>query len=326
MVCIVAGISLVSGQQHYRVTVDGLNIRSGPGKNYNTVGVALKGDTLIAVHDVAGWTEITTKKNNIRGFVATQMIEKIEGSSAAPGSFWSFIGKLFKWIFIIAVLYFLYRWALKKLSKTHQQTQELKTTIRKDIANPVNEIKTEKQQLEEKITLPVVNEPAVDYKRTDSDYKEKGDAFEQFIAKKISENPFFSIRHWRSDKFVSGIFAQSNRHPDFEVAFSLTKNGEQFDDVFAIECKWRHYFFNEKIELEAYQLNNYRQYSQLENKAVYVVIGVGGKASDPETLFMVPLNEIENSSLEREFLTQFNYGVDDAFFYDYEKKKLELRG
>lgn len=317
-------VSSTIAQQYYRVTVDGLNIRNGPGKNYNTIAVALKGDTLEAVHDLKGWMEVVAIKNNMRGFVASQMIEKIDVKDRpASGNFWSFIGKLFKWLLIIIVLYFLYKWIRAKLNKP---TSAVKKTVAPVVKQPEiipTETIINKSEPEPPV-MDSVEEPISDYVPPAED-EDKGDAFEQFIIKKLSKTPSLSIKRWRSDKYVDGIFAQSNRHPDFEIMFSGTKNGEKIDHAFSLECKWRHYFFNDKIELEASQLNNYKQYAEDENKPVYLIIGVGGKASDPETLFLVPLKDVKNNNLDREFLMPYNCGADDEFYYDLEEDKLELR-
>lgn len=325
-----AGTSSAIAQQYYRVTVDGLNIRSGPGKNYNTIAVALKGDTLQAIHDVKDWMEVVAVKNNTRGFVATQMIGKIDvKNKPSGGGFWSFIGKLFKWLLIIIVLYFLYKWVRTKLNKPTPSPAVKKTVT--PVVNPVvkqpESVPVETIISESESVPPVMNE--VEGKISDyvplAEGEDKGDAFEQFIIKKLSKTQSLSIKRWLSDKYVDGIFAQSNKHPDFEIMFSGTKNGEKINRVFGLECKWRHYFFNDKIELEASLLNNYKQYAEEENKPVYLVIGVGGKASDPETLFLVPLKDVENNNLDREFLMPYNCGADDEFYYDVEEEKLELR-
>ncbi|MEX6688671.1 SH3 domain-containing protein [Danxiaibacter flavus] len=328
-ILLITGLVFATGssaiaQQYYRVTVDGLNIRSGPGKNYNTITVALKGDTLEAIHDLKGWMEVVAIKNNTRGFVAAQMIEKIDVKDRpGSGGFWSFIGKLFKWLLIIIVLYFLYKWIRAKLDKP---TPPVKKTVA-TVPMQTERIPTETIVSENDPVPPVVN--AVEEHMPDyiplAEGEDKGDAFEQFIIKKLSKNPSLSIKRWRSDKYVEGIFAQSNKHPDFEIMFSGTKNGEKINRAFGLECKWRHYFFNDKIELESSLLNNYKQYAEDENKPVYLVIGVGGKASDPETLFLVPLKDVENNNLDREFLMPYNCGADDEFYYDAEGEKLELR-
>jgi hypothetical protein len=317
-------------QQYYRVTVDGLNIRSGPGKNYNTVAVALKGDTLERVHDLKGWMEVIATKDNKRGFVATQMIEKIDVNKPPSGGFWSFVGKLFKWLLIIIVLYLGYKWIREKLNKPAstaiKSVAPSITPIVKQADNPPAEVIESNNEPEPQVES-VTHEPETDFipLSDNTNITDKGDAFEQFVVKKLSENPSLSIKLWRSDKYVDGVFSQSGKHPDFEIMFSETKDGEKVNRVFGLECKWRHYFFNDRIELEAYQLNNYRQYARDENKPVYLVLGVGGTAAEPETLFLVPLKDVENNNLEREFLMPYNCGADDLFYYNVEEERLELR-
>ncbi len=350
--------SFAIAQQYYRVTVDGLNIRTGPGKNYNTVAVALKGDTLEGVHDLKGWVEVIAVKDSKRGFVASQMIEKIDMPKSTGGGFWSFFGKLFKWVLIIAALYLLYKWAWPRINKLSAPVKKpLKPVVKepennvqkiivdnKEPENNVQEIIVDDKEPEpqsEKIveepvvganeepepqsqTEKIVEEPVVDVNE-EPQTLEVSDAFEQFIVNKLNQNPSFSIKRWRSDKFVDRIFIQSNKHPDFEIVFSITKDGEEIGHSFGLECKWRHYFFNDKIELEASQINHYKQFVKEENKPVYIVIGVGGKASEPETLFLVPLEDVEGNTLDREFLVPYNCSVDDTFYYDVETGKLELR-
>lgn len=331
--------SFAIAQQYYRVTVDGLNIRTGPGKNYNTVAVALKGDTLEGVHDLKGWVEVIAVKDSKRGFVASQMIEKIDVPKSTGGGFWSFLGKLFKWVLIIAALYLLYKWAWPRLNKLSAPVKKPVKPVVKEPENNVQKIIVDNKEPENNVqeiivddkepepqsqTEKIVEEPVVDVNE-EPQTLEVGDAFEQFIVNKLNQNPSFSITRWRSDRFVDGIFIQSNKHPDFEIVFSITKDGEEIRHSFGLECKWRHYFFNDKIELEASQFNHYKQFVKEENKPVYFVIGVGGKASEPETLFLVPLEDVEGNTLDREFLVPYNCSVDDTFYYDVEKEKLELR-
>jgi hypothetical protein len=150
-------------------------------------------------------------------------------------------------------------------------------------------------------------------------FAEKGHAFEKYIVSKFHRG-YFTLLHWRSDKFHEGVYAESNKDPDLEYLFhtSYQKVG------FAVECKWRSSFINGKIEwAKCYQLNNYRKYEMTSNKKVFVIIGVGGKPENPRSIYIVPLNEIHSTVLLEQELKKFYRYKTGTFFLNTSRMTLE---
>jgi hypothetical protein len=72
--------------------------------------------------------------------------------------------------------------------------------------------RTAAKQPREEVNLPPANAPESDR----NEDKKKGYFFEQFVVSKFSEQ-YFTLMHWRSDKFFNGIYAQSNMNLNFMV-------------------------------------------------------------------------------------------------------------
>ncbi|RYE57236.1 MAG: hypothetical protein EOP48_06245 [Sphingobacteriales bacterium] len=146
------------------------------------------------------------------------------------------------------------------------------------------------------------------------DGKSKGDAFEKYIAGKFDRQTFRLIE-WRSDKFHEGIYALSNQLPDmvWELNSPFAKKAR-----FAVECKYRSYMLDDYIELaKDYQLVNYKDFEKKERMPVFVVLGLGGTASAPEELFIIPLSQLYNGSISAYNLKKFKkWKTGGTFFFD----------
>lgn len=151
--------------------------------------------------------------------------------------------------------------------------------------------------------------------------KQKGDDFEKYVVQKFSKN-YFSILDWTGDKFVNGSYSQSNTHPDLALKFKF----KDVDTDFAVECKYRSDYYKNGIEwCTSRQLENYRNYVKEKNRTVFVVIGVGGEATSPEELFIIPLADISENFLSKSFLNGYRKGnfKESNMFYDYESGQLK---
>ncbi|HYC83639.1 MAG TPA: hypothetical protein VEB86_00395 [Chryseosolibacter sp.] len=147
--------------------------------------------------------------------------------------------------------------------------------------------------------------------------EEKGRQFENWVASNFDQT-YFKVIEWRSDKYHNGIYAEASKYPDFEINMTTVSHNTNF----AVECKWRRGFSKNRILwAEDYQIDNYREYEKLSGKPVFVVIGIGGVPSSPETLYVVPLRHITSRYLTYEFLQRY-IKRRPLFFYDAEKKVL----
>ncbi|TMI65369.1 MAG: hypothetical protein E6H07_05460 [Bacteroidetes bacterium] len=117
---------------------------------------------------------------------------------------------------------------------------------------------------------------------------EKGFHFENYMVTLFNKRKF-RLLEWRGDKIASnGVSPLSNSWPDLVFA-SLGKKKFHF----AVECKWRKQFFEGGTDwADRYKIDSYLEYQRDKNMRVYVAIGVGGTASNPEKLFVTPLDHI----------------------------------
>ena len=147
----------------------------------------------------------------------------------------------------------------------------------------------------------------------------RGTEFEEFIVQ-LFDRTLFTLLEWRSDKTVNGISPFMNRFPDLEFYFNLNSESLQF----AIECKWREYFYKDCIELNDYQLGNYSAFENTTNIPVFIALGVGNKPSCPSEIYIIPLREIQDRKLHSIMLKPYQRPRPyDSFFLDCSNKILK---
>lgn len=143
--------------------------------------------------------------------------------------------------------------------------------------------------------------------------KEKGDNFEKYIVQKFSKK-YFTIVEWAGDKFVNGKYAETTLQPDLKIKF---KNNDISID-FAVECKYRSDYYKNGVEwCSERQLQNYKKFAIEKNMIVFIVIGISGLATEPNELFIIPLDKIETNFLSKDFLYNFrksNFKDNNLFF------------
>lgn len=203
-----------------------------------------------------------------------------------------------------------------------RKTQKRETIVTNNVQSAKEETKYIVEEKREPIKVNA--KPTVNEKTQQDDFDEnkaKGDAFEKFVVKNFDQK-YFTLQEWRSDKYVDGIYAVSNHFPDLEVVFNFKTKG--VNEAFAIECKWRGYYYKNEIKwAENYQINNYKEYAAKLNIPVFVVIGIGGKPEKPNELFIVPLPNMKDNVISKTELENYKKDISDTrFFWDYEKNKL----
>lgn len=143
-------------------------------------------------------------------------------------------------------------------------------------------------------------------------FKEKGDAFEQFVAK-MFDKKLFIIREWRGDKFIDGIYAESNKNPDFEIEFVFNNVLSKF----AVECKYRTAIHDRIIIAEKHKINNYRKYSAENNIPVFIALGLSGLPTQPNEFYIIPLNKINSEEMDYYEMQKFRRAsIHNKFYYD----------
>ena len=132
------------------------------------------------------------------------------------------------------------------------------------------------------ITLPQEKE----VKELDS--FEKGRLFEDYVVTLFNKRKF-KLLEWRSDKIASnGVMPESISYPDLEFLV-MGKRPYRI----AVECKWRRYIINGVINwAKPHQIREYLKFQYQNNVTVLVALGIGGSPSNPERLFVTPLDHM----------------------------------
>jgi hypothetical protein len=142
----------------------------------------------------------------------------------------------------------------------------------------------------------------------------KGHLFEIFAAKIWNENYRTTIVDWTPDKgFNENIYVKSNGNPDFVLSDTETQK------IVAVECKFRSGFnidtkTNKAIWITFVKktFNRYRKYQIENNITVFLLLGVGGTAEQPDNLYLLTLDELDgithvnNFHAEEEIATNRN--------------------
>jgi hypothetical protein len=150
--------------------------------------------------------------------------------------------------------------------------------------------------------------------------KEKGNDFEAFIVRKFSKK-YFELLDWAGDKYVDGIYAATTTQPDLKMRFKL----KDVEVDFAVECKYRSVLPSTGVEwCTESQLKKYRNFAKEKNMPVFLALGIGGLASQPEELFIVPLAKIETVLLSGVFLNIYKKKDfrDHNLYFDCDKLSL----
>ncbi|SDA90320.1 hypothetical protein SAMN03080617_03281 [Algoriphagus alkaliphilus] len=184
---------------------------------------------------------------------------------------------------------------------------EIAITEGKDPEIAINKIKKELQESEEENETELI------------DLNQKaGLGFEKFVIQKFDKK-YFKIRNWAGDKFVDGRYADTTTQPDFQLSLNL--RGQSYP--LAVECKWRSEPKGDYIRFaNDGQLERYKAFAKQENYPVFIVLGIGGKASDPAELYILPVQELNKSILHKSAFGKYHKKIDADFFLDQESNTL----
>lgn len=116
----------------------------------------------------------------------------------------------------------------------------------------------------------------------------KGREFEDFVLSlfNIQEGGEIVLQEWQGDKSFGMIQPENNSNPD--LVFRYRQN------EFAVECKWREKLSRDwsKDVFPTRKIENYKHFSEIRHIPVTIVLGVGGEPSNPELLYIIPLDRI----------------------------------
>lgn len=181
----------------------------------------------------------------------------------------------------------------------------------------INTTQTEDQRHKEK---PQVQAEKTLATEDEMDSYEKGLEFEKYIVSRFNKE-FFTHLDWSGDKNANGQVAQSAGNPDMLLEINVRDGSAQF----AVECKWRAHYYYDQIEIaKESSIRNYKLYAKSKGVPVFIVLGVGGKPSKPNEVFSVPLSDITDVDLHRDWLKEYKHDLKrEGFFYNLKAQTLE---
>lgn len=115
----------------------------------------------------------------------------------------------------------------------------------------------------------------------------KGREFEDYVLElfDMAHNDRLTLKEWRGDKSLPGVYPESNSAPDFVFEYD--------GKLFAVECKWRSHLPKdiEKELLPAERMASFQQFSTERHMPVYLLLGIGGLPNDPDNLYFTRLDK-----------------------------------
>ena len=115
----------------------------------------------------------------------------------------------------------------------------------------------------------------------------KGREFEDYVINlfDLPNNKKLTLKEWRGDKSLPGVYPESNSAPDFVFEYA--------GKPFAVECKWRSHLSKdiEKELLPPERMASFHQFSTERRMVVYLLLGIGGLPNDPDSLYFTRLDK-----------------------------------
>ena len=115
----------------------------------------------------------------------------------------------------------------------------------------------------------------------------KGREFEDYVIDifDLPNNKKLTLKEWRGDKSLPGVYPESNNAPDFVFEYA--------GKPFAVECKWRSHLSKdiEKELLPPERMASFLQFSTERRMPVYLLLGIGGLPNDPDSLYFTCIDK-----------------------------------
>ncbi len=129
----------------------------------------------------------------------------------------------------------------------------------------------------------------------------KGLQFERYISFLFPHNIWVIADRTKDSSKKLGRLVESDTNPDFTFRHIATGK------TIAVECKFHSYFYKGKYGdfgtwWRKEQGERYRAYGAEHKIPVFVAIGIGGDAKNPQRLFFCPLEKLNNAP--HEFITE----------------------
>ncbi len=155
--------------------------------------------------------------------------------------------------------------------------------------------------------------------QTELSNKEKGDAFEKYIARSFDKDSF-TIVEWTSDKGIDGRYAESNMNPDLVFELNVPTQRAKF----AVECKYKSSVDSSGfIELcSSAQLSRYKEYSIRQRIDVFIALGIGGTPDFPAEVYAIPIHILTHHKTELKKIKSYSKKPGGRFFYEKARRRL----
>ena len=142
------------------------------------------------------------------------------------------------------------------------------------------------------------------------DRERKGQKFEELLVDNIFIKEYYDLLHLTQDGLTNHFrYVKSSEYPDFKFQDKIT--GKKF----WVEAKYRTVWFGEFPDQYLYfttesKLERYKKVD--EQLPVFVAIGTGNKAHDPNQIYLIPVRYIKMADkIYKKFLLPFE--IDNAF-------------
>jgi hypothetical protein len=138
----------------------------------------------------------------------------------------------------------------------------------------------------------------------------KGDDFERYVVDLFDER-YFSIVQWSTDiARKHDRFVESDSGPDLILRY-IPKN-----ELFCVECKFRSDLYEGVLKWSnPKQLERYQSFAKKNKLPFFVVIGLGGEPSLPETMYCIPLEEAKYPALFPILFEKYERNPEKLFFW-----------
>jgi hypothetical protein len=139
----------------------------------------------------------------------------------------------------------------------------------------------------------------------------KGQYFEAFVCNLFPREDFNVVNATLARNDLFGRNIGEIEEPDFR--FQHKSSGHYF----WVECKFRTNLYDGKIKwAERWQLDRYLQFQKMHRpEKVYIVIGFGGDPTNPDSLYSIPLDEIQYARLFPMSIEKYSRAVNKVFEY-----------
>jgi hypothetical protein len=128
-----------------------------------------------------------------------------------------------------------------------------------------------------------------------------GEAFEEYLEKRIFDSANYVLVE-KTPSYIqnSKRYVESSKKPDFK--FRCKKTNQEF----YIEAKYRSRF-NVDDKVSIIDLDQYKRYNEHNKKQspVFIAVGVGGSPTNPGSISLIPLDQINYSALYKSVLNKY---------------------